>query len=109
MIKKKIAILGSTGSIGRTSLSIFKKDPKKFEITLLFANSNYSLIKKQIKEFKPKCFVINDFFIFKKIQKEYNKNKIKIYNKFSDFNLKKMRFDITISAIVGIAGLLPTN
>ena len=49
-MKKKIAILGSTGSIGKTSLEILKKDLKKFKIFLLTANSNYSLILKQIKK-----------------------------------------------------------
>jgi len=68
-MKKKIAILGSTGSIGKTSLKIIKKDLKKFEITLLSANSNYSLIKKQIKEYKPRYFVINDRTVFEKLKK----------------------------------------
>jgi len=107
-MKKKIAILGSTGSIGKTSLKIIKKDLKKFEITLLSANSNYSLIKKQIKEYKPRYFVINDRTVFEKIKKKFKKNSAKIYNKFSDLNLSKKKFDITISAIVGIAGLEPT-
>ena len=48
-MKKRIAILGSTGSIGKTSLNIFKNNPKKFEIVLLSANSNYKSICKQIK------------------------------------------------------------
>ena len=107
-MKKKIAILGSTGSIGRASLNILEKDLKQFEIVLLSANSNYSLIKKQIKKYKPKYFFINNTDVFKKIKKQCKKNKVKIYNKFSDFNLKKIKFDITISAIVGIAGLEPT-
>jgi len=105
---KKIAILGSTGSIGTASLNIFQKDLKKFKIVLLSANSNYSLIRKQIKIYKPKYFVINDKTVFRKIKNKYGKNKVKIYNKFSDINLKKIKFDITISAIVGIAGFEPT-
>ena len=52
-MKKKIAILGSTGSIGTTSLNIFKKNKNKFNIVLLAANSNYTLICKQIKVFNP--------------------------------------------------------
>ena len=107
-MKKKIAILGSTGSIGTTSLEIFKKDLKKFEIILLSAQSNYFLINKQIKEYKPKYFIIKDIKVFKKIKEKYKRKKIKIYNKFSDLNLKNKKFDITISAIVGIAGLEPT-
>ena len=105
---KKIAILGSTGSIGSASLNIFEKDKKNFKIVLLSANSNYTLIRKQISKYKPKYFVISDKVVFNKIKKKNFRNKTKIYNQFSQINLKKDKFDITISAIVGIAGLEPT-
>ena len=107
-MKKKIAILGSTGSIGRTSLDIIKKDLKSFTIILLYANSNYSLIKKQIKYYKPKYFIINNLTVFKKTKNKFKKNKVKIFNSFKDINLKSLKLDFTISAIVGIAGLEPT-
>ena len=107
-MKKKIAILGSTGSIGRASLDILEKDLKKFKIYLLSGNSNYSLISKQIKKYKPNIFVINNFYVYKKVLKKYRNKNIKIYNKFSDLIKIKFKFDITISAIVGIAGLDPT-
>ena len=54
MIKKKIAILGSTGSVGQSSLQVLRNNFKKFKIVLLSANSNYSLIIKQIQKYKPK-------------------------------------------------------
>ena len=107
MIKKKIAILGSTGSIGRSSLQVLKNNKKKFKIILLSANSNYSTIIKQINIYKPKYFVINDWIVFNKVFKKHNTGKTKIYNKFSDIP-SKIEFDITISAIVGVAGLEPT-
>ena len=107
-MKKKIAILGSTGSIGKASLDIISKDLKNYQIILLSAKSNYLLIKKQIIKYRPKFFIINDFNVFIKIKKKFRKSKVNIYNKFSDFNSKKIKFDITISAIVGIAGLEPT-
>ena len=106
-MKKKIAILGSTGSIGRSSLQVLKNNKKKFKIILLSANSNYSTIIKQINIYKPKYFVINDWIVFNKVFKKYNTGKTKIYNKFSDIP-SKIEFDITISAIVGVAGLEPT-
>ena len=51
-MKKKIAILGSTGSIGRSTLDIIKKDKKNFDVVLLTANNNYKLLIKQAKIFK---------------------------------------------------------
>ena len=90
-MKKKIAILGSTGSIGTTSLNIFKKNKNKFSIVLLAANSNYSLICKQIKLFKPQYYIISNQLVFNKIKKRFKNRKIKIYNNFSDLNLKKKK------------------
>ena len=107
-MKKKIAILGSTGSIGRASLNIIDRDIDKFKIVLLTANSNYSKIKKQILKYKPKYFVINNTKVFLKIKKKFKKKKIKFYNNLSELNLSNKIFDITISAIVGFAGLKPT-
>ncbi len=106
-MKKKIAILGSTGSIGQASLQIIQKNSERFKIILLSANSNYSLIINQIKKYKPKYFVVNDKFVFKKILKKNKTQQTKIFNKFSNLPFK-IKFDITISAIVGIAGLEPT-
>ena len=105
---KKIAILGSTGSIGVSSLKIFEKDKKNFKILLLSAKSNFTLIKYQIKKYNPKYFVISDPVIFKKTKKIFRRKKIIIFNNFTHFQKKKFKFDITISAIVGIAGLEPT-
>ena len=107
MIKKKIAILGSTGSIGKSTLDVIKKNKKKFLVILLSANSNYQIINHQIKMFRPKYFIVNDIFTYRKLIKKNKKGKTKIINNFRDIP-QKMKFDITISAIVGIAGLEPT-
>ena len=75
---KKIAILGSTGSIGTSLINIIKKDKKNFKIELLTANKNYKKILKQAKNFNVKNVVIinkESFLIAKKITK---KNKINI-------------------------------
>lgn len=105
-MKKKITILGSTGSIGLTSLEIIKKDKKNFEIYILSANKNYNLICKQIKEYSPKIFIVNDKKTYLKILLKFKNKKIKIFNNFK-FK-KKNKSDVTISAIPGIAGLRPT-
>ena len=105
-MRKKICILGSTGSIGVSTLEIISKDKKNFNVILLSGNSNFKLLISQALKFKPKYIYSNNFFLTKKIKYFCKKNKIIIIN---DLNkLKKIKFDITISAISGIAGLLPT-
>ena len=105
-MRKKICILGSTGSIGISTLEIISKDKKNFDVILLSGNSNFKLLISQALKFKPKYIYSNNFFLTKKIKSFCKKNKIII---ISDLNkLKKIKFDITISAISGIAGLLPT-
>ncbi len=107
-MKKTISILGSTGSIGLSTLKIIDKKRKMFNVNLLSANKNFRLISNQIKKYKPKIFIINDQKVFKKIQKKFKKrNGLKILSNFDFLNLKK-KSDITISAIPGIAGLRPT-
>ena len=109
MKKIKISILGSTGSIGTTTLNIIKKKYSHFQVNILSANKNYSKIIQIIKEFKPKIFIINNYKIYKKIKKKYSKNKkLKIYNNFDFSNVEKRKNDITVSSISGIAGLSPT-
>ena len=65
-MRKRIAILGSTGSIGKTLINIIKKDKTKFEIVLLSAEGNYKELLKQAKFFKVKNLIItskNSFVI----------------------------------------------
>ena len=57
---KKIAILGSTGSIGKQTIDIIRKDKKRFKILLLTANKNHILLSKQIREFNVKNVIITD-------------------------------------------------
>ena len=68
-MKKKIAILGSTGSIGKKTLDILRNDKKNFDIFLLTANKNTSLLIKQIKEFNPKNIIITDDKNYKIVKK----------------------------------------
>ena len=106
MIKKKIAILGSTGSIGKSSLNVISLNKNKFNIILLSGNSNYKEIKNQIKTYRPKYFVVNNLIVYEKILKKFRNKKVKILSKFKELP-SKIKFDITIAAIVGIAGLEP--
>ena len=104
-MKKKISIMGSTGSIGDSVFKIINKEKKNFEINLLSANKNYSKICYQLKKYKPNYFVINDKKIFQKIKKKKFKKTL-ILNNFDFKKIKKS--DVTISAIPGISGLHPT-
>jgi 1-deoxy-D-xylulose-5-phosphate reductoisomerase len=107
MKKKTIAILGSTGSIGQSSLEIIKKS-KEFKVKLLVANKNYSKIISQIKVFKPNIFVIKNQNVFLKVKKKHQNKNIIILNNFNNIKKYINKIDITISAIPGIAGLEPT-
>ena len=104
---KKIIILGSTGSIGKQTLEIFKRDSKKFKIVLLSTNKNIKLISKQVKTFKVKNIVVTN-----KIKYLVLKKKLKHINVFPDFESvdKKIKgkVDYTMSAISGMEGLRPT-
>ena len=59
-MKKKIAILGSTGSIGKSTLDVIKKNKKDFDVVLLTANNNYKKLISQAKEFKAKSVLIKN-------------------------------------------------
>ncbi len=63
-MKNKIAILGSTGSIGISTLKIIYENRKSFQIVLLSTNRNIKMIKKQIKSFKVKNLIIHDEKVF---------------------------------------------
>ena len=106
-MKKNISILGATGSVGLNTLKIIDAKKKDFKIILLSANKNYKLICKQIKKYKPKYYIINNYFIFKLVKKKFKNKKIEILNNFS-FNFRRKKIDFVISAIPGIAGLHPT-
>ena len=106
-MKKKIAILGSTGSIGKSTLSIISKNIKNFEILLLSTNKNIKEINKQCKKFKPKFIIISDTDSYKKFVRK-NKNNCKVLNTYKDIFKLKKKIDYTISAISGFDGLKPT-
>ncbi len=108
-MKKKIAILGSTGSVGKTLLNIIREDKKNFEVVLLTANKNYNELLKQAKIFKVKNLIINNKVSYKKIQNLNKTKNIKIFNNFKSYNkIFRKKVDYTMCSITGIDGLEPT-
>jgi len=108
-MKKQIAILGSTGSIGKTLLNIINKDKKKFDIILLSTNRNYTEILKQAKLFNVKNLIIIDKKSFEFVCKKNKDKKINIYNNFKCFKkIFKKKIDYTMSSIIGLDGLKPS-
>ena len=107
---KKIAILGSTGSIGSALFDIVKKDSKKFKIELLTANKNYRKLLKQIKFFNVKNIIVTDLKTFYKIKTILKDKDINIYNDFNSLKkiFKNKKIDYIMSAISGLDGLKPT-
>ena len=107
-MKKKIAILGSTGSIGKTLIEIIKKDKKNFDVILLTAYKNYNKIFNQAKILNVKNLIITDENSFQKLKKKKLGN-INVFNNYDSFNnIFKKKIDYVMSSISGIHGLEPT-
>ena len=108
-MKKKIAILGSTGSIGKSTLEVIKKDKKNFNVVYLSANNNYKKLIQQAKEFNAKNVLIKNEKFYEIVRNSLKKNKTKVFSGNTSINkIISGKLDYTMSAIVGLAGLQPT-
>ena len=107
---KKIAILGSTGSIGSSLINIIKKDQSEFKIELLTVNKNYKKLIKQLAIFKVKNIIITDEKAYIKIKKILKKTNVNVYQNFDSIKkiFKNTKIDYVMSAISGFEGLKPT-
>ena len=103
-MKRLISILGSTGSIGLTTLKIIDKKINYFQPYFFAANKNYNLICKQIKKYKPHFFLIHNQKVFNKVKKKFKMSKTKIINSLNERTLTRVS-SITVTAIPGLAGL----
>jgi 1-deoxy-D-xylulose-5-phosphate reductoisomerase len=108
-LKKQLAILGSTGSIGRQALSLIESTPKQFSIELLSAHSNFELIIKQARFFKPKTIVITEKQAFDQVYQALDPQITKVY--FGEERLlealESSEIEVVLNAISGFAGLRP--
>ena len=106
---KKIVILGSTGSIGKSLLKIINKDKKSFKIVLLTARKNSSELLKQAKLFNVKNVILTNKSSFDLNKKHFKKNNIKIFNNFNELSkIFKKKVYYVMNSIVGLDGLDPT-
>ena len=105
---KKIAILGSTGSIGNSTLNVIEANPGVFSITLLTAESNVDSIFNQIKKFKPKYVYLNDDSSSKELNSRLSSENLKtsLLNE-KDYldTIASNDVEIVVAGVVGIAGL----
>ena len=108
--KKRIAILGSTGSIGTQALDVVRNHSDKFEVSVLTANSNAELLMQQVKEFEPNTVVIGSEKAFTEIKDECWNLGTKCYTgEEALVDVCSMdEVDIVLTALVGFAGLRPT-
>tara|TARA_B100000900_G_scaffold413534_1_gene437763 strand:- start:308 stop:1474 length:1167 start_codon:yes stop_codon:yes gene_type:complete len=109
-MKKKIVILGSTGSIGTNTLSIIRKNKQNFNIKLLSTNKNITKIVQQAREFKVQNVIIIDHDKYLLAKKKYKKLNINFYNSFSIINnlFKKKEIFYSMVSVIGMDGLKPS-
>ena len=108
---KNLSILGSTGSVGKSTLEVVRRHADKFQINLLTANTNFSLMLDQIEEFGPKFVFLEDTEAQKSLLRELEKTKINTTLLTSEDQLMEVLADnnseIVVAAMVGVAGLKP--
>ncbi|HMD01146.1 MAG TPA: 1-deoxy-D-xylulose-5-phosphate reductoisomerase, partial [Ferruginibacter sp.] len=108
--KKRIAIFGSTGSIGTQALDVIRANPDLFEVEILTAQTNDELLITQALEFRPNAVVIGDETRYEKLKGALGSTDIKVFSgqdaleETADFDT----YDVMLAAIVGFAGLKPT-
>ncbi len=106
-MKKKIGILGSTGSIGNNTVQIIKNNKKDFDVNFLSTNNNVKKLINQCVELKPKSVIIFNERKYFQYKKYFISKKIKVFNSFKDLKKKtlKKKIDYVMCAITGLAGL----
>ena len=108
-MKKKIAILGSTGSIGKTLFNILLKEKKNCELVLLTAHKSNKILLQQAKLLNVKNLIITNKKDYEILKEKTKKTKIRVFNNFKNLDkIFKEKIDYVMSSISGINGLEPT-
>ena len=109
MKKKDIAVLGSTGSIGKTLFNILLKEKKNINLILFSAHKSHAILLKQAKALNVKNLIITNKKDYEILKKKTANTKIRVFNDFSKLKLIfKKKADYVMSSISGIQGLEPT-
>ena len=108
--RKRLAILGSTGSIGTQALEVVSEQHDKFEIEVLTAHSNADLLIAQAKQYKPNCVVIADESKYQTVKDALWDDDIKVYAGADAISqcMSMDTIDMVLTAMVGYSGLKPT-
>lgn len=108
--RQRIAILGSTGSIGTQTLDVVRAYPELFEVEMLAAHTNWEILARQAKEFEPDCVVIADDAFYAPLSAALAHLPIKVYAgaDAAAMSAASTSVDTVVSAMVGFAGLSPT-
>jgi 1-deoxy-D-xylulose-5-phosphate reductoisomerase len=109
-MKKRIAILGSTGSIGTQSLEVIANNPSHFEVEVLTANNNVNLLIEQARQFLPNLVVIGNEEKYPQVKEALLDLPVKVYAgaKAIEQVVQMDTIDMVLTAMVGYSGLLPT-
>ena len=109
-MKKGIAILGSTGSIGTQTLEVISEHKNLFSVEVLTANNNCDLLIEQAKKHKPNAVVIVNRDKYDKVNSELSRLGIKVYagQKSLEQIVESEKINIVLTALVGYSGLIPT-
>jgi 1-deoxy-D-xylulose-5-phosphate reductoisomerase len=109
-MKKRVAILGSTGSIGTQALDVIRANPQYFEVEVITAQNNADLLIAQAVEFQPNVVVISNDLHYEKIKSALSNQPIKVYSGVEALKsvVQMDTVDIVLTALVGFAGLEPT-
>jgi 1-deoxy-D-xylulose-5-phosphate reductoisomerase len=109
-MKKRIAILGSTGSIGTQTLEVISQNPDHFEVEVLTANNNLELLIAQAKKYQPNVVVITNNCHYDLLKEALKDEPIKVYagKEALEQVVQMDTIDVVLTAMVGYAGLIPT-
>ena len=108
--KRRIAILGSTGSIGRQALEVIDQHPENFEVSVLTANNSYELLIAQAIKFQPNSVVISNDKFYLKVKEALSDQPIKVFAGSDSIEqiVQSDDVDVVLTAMVGFAGLRST-